>query len=196
MNPPFSLLPRVVKKIQEDGAHGVLIVPEWAWSRWHKQLIHFRQADILIPRGSRIFELAWQICRGTRWPTRAILVCGHTPPCTTPLPTIYASKEDCSPPKRHCNSRQQSSSSKGQFKKQTQDVCALSLHTPNDPPLETHRNPRALDLFSGNGSWKDVLVKNGFDVVSLDLNPKNEPDICMNVLHWEYWKEYRENNLT
>ena len=84
MNPPFSLLPRVVKKISEDRAHGILIIPDWPYTRWFKELIPHMQAQVLFEKGARVFELNGQICKGVRWPTRAVLFCGHTPLCQIP----------------------------------------------------------------------------------------------------------------
>ncbi|RUA04502.1 MAG: hypothetical protein DSY43_06170 [Gammaproteobacteria bacterium] len=33
--PPFSVIPNVLKKIQEDGAKGILVVPDWATQAWY-----------------------------------------------------------------------------------------------------------------------------------------------------------------
>ena len=45
---------------------------------------------------------------------------------------------------------------------------------------------RILDLFSGTGSVKRVAQEVGFEVVSLDLSNKYKPDICEDVLKWDY----------
>ena len=45
---------------------------------------------------------------------------------------------------------------------------------------------RALDLFSGTGSVRDVLKEGGWDVVTLDFNPKWGSDIVVDILAWDY----------
>jgi hypothetical protein len=46
--------------------------------------------------------------------------------------------------------------------------------------------PRALELFSGTGSVGRALTAAGFEVTSLDLNPKASPTICCDILEWDY----------
>lgn len=45
---------------------------------------------------------------------------------------------------------------------------------------------RALDLFSGTGSVGAQLSKWGFQVKSLDKDPKCKADICLDILSWDY----------
>ena len=44
----------------------------------------------------------------------------------------------------------------------------------------------ALDLFSGTGSVGRALSNLGFDVISLDINPKFSPDIVCDILNWDF----------
>ena len=37
--PPFSLIPRVIKKIREDQATGLLVVPNWPTQPWYPQVM-------------------------------------------------------------------------------------------------------------------------------------------------------------
>ena len=56
---------------------------------------------------------------------------------------------------------------------------------------DTSKNcPMALDLFSGQGSWKDVFIQKGYDVVSLDWDSKNQADIQKDILRWEFWEDF------
>ncbi len=98
MNPPFSSLAKVVRKIREDGAHGILIIPDWQYTKWYKELSPHVLSSVLFSKGSRVFELGGEVCKGVRWPTRAVHFCGHTPLCQTPLmEPILVPKEDCYP---------------------------------------------------------------------------------------------------
>ena len=48
--------------------------------------------------------------------------------------------------------------------------------------------PRALDLLSGTKSVARALEAMGFEVVTVDKDPAWHPDICVDVLPWEYWQ--------
>jgi hypothetical protein len=47
--PPFSLLPRVVAKIQQDQAHGLLVVPHWEGAAWWRPVMELAKAVFQIP---------------------------------------------------------------------------------------------------------------------------------------------------
>ena len=46
------------------------------------------------------------------------------------------------------------------------------------------RRPRVLDLFSGTGSWSAPFAELGWEVITLDHNPRFRPTICANILEW------------
>jgi site-specific DNA-cytosine methylase len=48
------------------------------------------------------------------------------------------------------------------------------------------RKPRVLDLFSGTGSVGRVFQEEGFEVVSVDINPKFKPTVIADILEWDY----------
>jgi hypothetical protein len=50
--------------------------------------------------------------------------------------------------------------------------------------------PRALDMFCGRKSAGNVLEKWGYEVVTLDNDPKRNPTICTDVLKWDYHSQY------
>ena len=45
---------------------------------------------------------------------------------------------------------------------------------------------RVLELFSGTGSVGQVFADEGYEVVSVDNNPKEKPSIVVNILTWKY----------
>jgi hypothetical protein len=47
--PPFSLLPRVVAKIQQDKAWGLLVIPHWKGAAWWRQAMELATAVFKIP---------------------------------------------------------------------------------------------------------------------------------------------------
>ena len=44
---------------------------------------------------------------------------------------------------------------------------------------------RLLDLFTGTGTVARVAEELGFDVTTLDMNPKCKPDICADILDFD-----------
>ena len=47
--------------------------------------------------------------------------------------------------------------------------------------------PGTLDLFSGTKSVARVLETMGFEVVTVDKDPAWHPNVCFDVLQWEFW---------
>ncbi|OLP95272.1 putative DNA (cytosine-5)-methyltransferase, partial [Symbiodinium microadriaticum] len=45
---------------------------------------------------------------------------------------------------------------------------------------------RLLELFSGTGSVGRAFEARGWEVTSLDSNPKADPTICSDILHWDF----------
>jgi len=79
MNAPFSALEKVIEKVINDGAHAILVMPEWCHRKFHKAALAIRLADVLLPRGTKLFSLNGKLFRGTLWRTRILLMCGHNP---------------------------------------------------------------------------------------------------------------------
>jgi len=53
---------------------------------------------------------------------------------------------------------------------------------------------RLLELFSGTGSVGHALRAQGWEVLSLDKNPKANPDICEDIRFWNFM-EYPPEQL-
>ena len=53
-------------------------------------------------------------------------------------------------------------------------------------PPDEDQGLRALDLFSGTGSVTKVLQKLGYQVTTLDLDPKFHPDIQLDIRDWNF----------
>ena len=79
MNPPFSRIGEVVRKIARDGAHAVLVVPDWPRRTWHKEAMRMAMVSLRYPVGNHIFEMPGTRKRPTPWPLRVLLICGHEP---------------------------------------------------------------------------------------------------------------------
>ena len=57
------------------------------------------------------------------------------------------------------------------------------------------KTPRALDLFSGQGSWRDAFLLMGYDVVTMDKSPRFHPQICCDILKWKYWEDFKPGDF-
>ena len=57
---------------------------------------------------------------------------------------------------------------------------------------EEARGPalRALDLFCGRKSVAKTLEKWGYQVETLDVDPKREPTVCVDIMKWDYKAQY------
>ena len=81
MNPPFSLLREVIKKIERDRAHAIVILPEWKVKCWYREALELRLLDLRYPKGVHFFERPGTRKRPTPWPVRVMFLCGHNPQC-------------------------------------------------------------------------------------------------------------------
>jgi site-specific DNA-cytosine methylase len=54
--------------------------------------------------------------------------------------------------------------------------------------IECEQPRRALELFSGTGRTGDVLRKRGYEVTSVDIDPRAGADICEDVMAWDFRK--------
>ena len=48
-----------------------------------------------------------------------------------------------------------------------------------------------LDLYSGTGSVADIFQSRGYEVTTVDIDPKYQPDIQMDMLEWEYHHTFK-----
>jgi hypothetical protein len=62
----------------------------------------------------------------------------------------------------------------------------------NRVPVEvvTPAKPRALDMFCGRKSAARILQEHGYEVLTLDNDPKRQPDICIDVLKWDFRSQF------
>ena len=47
------------------------------------------------------------------------------------------------------------------------------------------RQPRFLELFSGTGSVGKGASRPGFEVVPVDIDASNNPNICVDIHNWD-----------
>ena len=56
--PPFCIIGKCLKKVLEDEAEGMMIVPKWPTQPWFSQLLHMLVSDpILLPKSSTLLTL-------------------------------------------------------------------------------------------------------------------------------------------
>ena len=54
---------------------------------------------------------------------------------------------------------------------------------------------KVLELFSGTGSISKVCNELGYEVISLDLEKKFKPDICVDIMKWDYKKDFKRGDF-
>jgi hypothetical protein len=79
MNPPFSILSKVISKIKVDHCHTILVVPFWEQEDWFPDLMQIAVRSA----GTSIFELCGQqvAVPPTRWAVLAAYACGRPSHC-------------------------------------------------------------------------------------------------------------------
>ena len=56
-NPPFSLFETVVRKVAEDKAECILIIPDWPTKRYWRDVRQMKKAEVYYPPVTQVFEL-------------------------------------------------------------------------------------------------------------------------------------------
>jgi DNA N-6-adenine-methyltransferase (Dam) len=68
MNPPYSRISDVVRKVKQDAAHVVLVVPRWTRRLWYKKASEMAVSRLTYPAGTRFFTRKGRVCRGPGGP--------------------------------------------------------------------------------------------------------------------------------
>ena len=74
---------------------------------------------------------------------------------------------------------------------QSTRMVQITLLPESDPYMPPKGNmPHVLDLFAGTGSVGRQFSELGYEVISLDFNPKYRPTICCDILTWNFRKAF------
>jgi hypothetical protein len=73
MNPPWTLWPEVVKKLQISECRTICICPDWEVD-WVKKLLNMAVKKMYFPEGTKLFEVNGKISKGTNWGVWALLI--------------------------------------------------------------------------------------------------------------------------
>ena len=73
-NPPYSRLDECVQKILLDKPTMVLVVPDWPWSTWWRDLQPTVSRSCFFPKASAVFQLHGRKSQPTRWGVWAYLI--------------------------------------------------------------------------------------------------------------------------
>jgi len=74
LNPPFTLLNRVVSKLKSDRAVGILIMPHWTNQPFFEEVKPYIVRKYFYRKGTMMFETESGTVGGTPWPVWALLV--------------------------------------------------------------------------------------------------------------------------
>eukprot|EP00667_Euglena_gracilis_P019564 EG_transcript_20987 len=85
LNPPWSLWPKVAKKLQKDPCDAICILPDWNRG-WVRELVRKATKKLYFPPGTKLFEVDGKPMGGVRWGVWALLIEGNKPPANTSNP--------------------------------------------------------------------------------------------------------------
>jgi hypothetical protein len=78
INPPWSLWPKVVRKLRKNKCDAICVCPDWE-KGWVKDLLRRATKKLYFPAGTPLFELNGQPMEGVKWGVWALLVEGTQP---------------------------------------------------------------------------------------------------------------------
>ena len=73
MNPPWSLWPHVVDKLEKSDCTVITIVPAWS-KHWIQRLRALSTSFMYFEKGTNFFELHGRPCAGIKWGVWALLI--------------------------------------------------------------------------------------------------------------------------
>ena len=73
LNPPWTLWPRIVDKLQKSNCEAICICPDWK-KQWVKKLLDMASEKINYSPGAKIFELHGSPMEGIKWGLWALLI--------------------------------------------------------------------------------------------------------------------------
>ena len=76
MNPPFSMLDGVTRKIVQEGTYTILVMPHWPNEEWFGRIQQYVVRRHYYPAGKFIFERPGEAAGPTKWPVWCVLVNG------------------------------------------------------------------------------------------------------------------------
>jgi hypothetical protein len=200
MNPPYSRLPQVVEKCKKDGAHAILCVPHRPNQKWYQLASAMAVQKVVYPEGTRFFERNREVCRGTPWPVVAFLLCGHEPRCQAE--TMRPKEKKVRFGIRLAEPPPGTRGALGAEGIRTAHLAVAraipmksALTQPKLKPtalLQPEKKPKKmLDLFCGTGSVGEVYKKLGYQVISVDNDPRWKPSITTDVMRWDFKKAFQ-----
>jgi len=80
INPPWELMPQVLKKVRQDQAQGILVCPVWTAAHWWREVQELRRGPGITLRGQPIFRgPGGQSLPPPAWATLFTMVSGSQP---------------------------------------------------------------------------------------------------------------------
>ena len=179
LNPPWCMWPQVTEKLMTSECAAICILP--AWSKvWVQRVVGAAEKRIYFESGVRMFELEGKPVPNTLWGVWALKLRKGARPIAQ-KEDVY---KDCLfvPRWRPITAMGKVSDREGEMKVEKSEVRVTKM---------AEGQPRmALDLFTGTGSVARELARQGYQVVSLDINPKSHATHMQDVLQWDYRHAY------
>ncbi len=181
LNPPWTLWPEAAANLLASQCTAICVVPGWDAS-WVQSLVHAASRRLYVETGTRMFQRDGKKSGATQWGTWVLRIDGDVRPNTSEL---RAYNVGLLPRWRV---------------PETPGTGGVGPEGPDPTPgvkgrkapkgTQTGQQPRLLDLFSGTGSVGNVFADEGYEVVTVDVNPRFHPTVVADIMEWDYRAAY------
>lgn len=183
LHPPPAQGPEVEAKLARSECAAIVVIPAWD-KPWVRRLLAMSSRRIYFDKGSRIFKSRIYPLRETPWPVWALKIEKglrkiQDPPDKIPKCSFYPSWKAPA-------TVEPSVPSVSPVVSASEQASAI---------LPKGNVPRMLDLFCGTGSVGDVFRQFGYEVTSVDIDARFEPDIVADVLDWDYKSQFEPGHF-
>ena len=180
LNPPWRMWPEVTEKVMRSECEAICILPAWSkpWIQW---LVGAATRRVYFEAGVRMFEVDGRPVPNTLWGVWALRIKAG--------PRTQGRKEDVL--------------KELVFIPRWRPLQAMGTACQEGTEERSPRNPkgaepkvvaqvenksakRALDLFSGTGSVSEELQRQGYEVVTLDVDPLCKATRVEDLMQWDY----------
>ena len=181
VNPPWKMWPQVAEKVMSSECMVICILPAWS-KPWVQQLVGAADRKVYFESGVRMFEVEGKPVPNTLWGVWALRI-NRGPRRRADKTNVI---EGCvfvprwRPLQAMGTEEATSKAEPGREQVQATEVAQMSGRV----------RKRALDLFCGTGSVTRELEQQGFEVVTLDWDPKCGAMHKVDLMEWDYRSAY------
>ena len=203
VNPPWRIWPEVAEKLMVSGNAAICVLPAWS-KPWVHKILCAATKRLYVEAGTRLFVKEGKKQASTLWGVWVVRLdkgvrrqvdLNQAYERVTFFPRwrrSQAIKEGfgLDPQRLEAVIGQVVRDAEDGQASEGPESSQVGEETVGVQPADFKPGKRMLDLFSGTGSVGDAFRREGYDVVSVDNNPKYQPTIVADILAWDYKSAY------